>query len=184
MKTSMKIRDAVAIAQIYNESIAAGDCALVERLQTPTDILEWMASFNEREAILVLEEDNCILGWGIIKRYSEREGYRYTCETSVYLRRGRRGRGYGTMIKQALIERCRQYGYHHLVAKLFADNEASLKYNQKFGYELVGVQKEIGYKNGKWVDVAILQLLLPDESSNKGAPKNLPVDEAADLMPL
>ncbi|MEW6234404.1 MAG: N-acetyltransferase family protein [Candidatus Omnitrophota bacterium] len=178
----MIIRDAVpadaeAIAQIYNESIAAGDCALVERLQTSADILGWMASFNERETILVLEEDGCVLGWGIIKRYSEREGYRYTCETSVYLRRGQRGRGYGPMIKQALIERCRQYGYHHLVAKLFADNEACLKYNQKFGYELVGVQKEIGYKNGQWMDVAILQLLLPDESSNIDATKNLPAGE-------
>ena len=122
--------------------------------------------FHRRETILLLvtelEGGEHVLGWGVIKRYSDRRGYRFCCETSVYLRREMIGRGHGSRIKQALIERCKAYGYHHLVAKIFADNAVSLHYNQKFGYELVGIQKEIGYKNGHWQDVAILQLVLDD----------------------
>ena len=65
-------------------------------------------------------------------------------------------------MKTALIERCKTYGYHHLLARIFADNEASIEYNRRFGYELVGVQREIGFKDGHWQDVAILQLVLED----------------------
>ena len=61
-----------------------------------------------------------------------------------------------------MIERCRAYGYHHLVAKILADNTRSIEYNLRFGYERVGVQREIGFKNGHWQDVAILQLVLDD----------------------
>ncbi len=101
-----------------------------------------------------------IAGWGIIKKYSDRAGYRFCCETAVYLRRDLTGRGLGTRIKLALIERCRRYGYHHLVAKILAVNVASIEYNQKLGYELVGTQREIGYAGGRWQDVVILQLVL------------------------
>ncbi|MFQ5630895.1 MAG: GNAT family N-acetyltransferase [bacterium] len=71
-------------------------------------------------------------------------------------------KGYGSLIKKALVDRCKQYGYHHLVAKIFATNTASIEYNKKFGYEIVGRQKEIGIKNGRWQDSVIMQLVLPD----------------------
>ena len=103
-----------------------------------------------------------MLGWGIIKKYSDRHGYRFACETSVYLRHKHVRKGYGSSIKNALIERCKQYRYHHLVAKIFADNTASIEYNKKFGYEIVGRQKEIGFKNGRWQDVVIMQLVLSE----------------------
>ena len=159
-------KDISAIADIYNESIAVGDATMDGRPKTPQDILEWMRGFSKRETILLLESRHdsewIIVGWGIIKRYSDRHGYRFCCETAVYLRRDQTGRGYGTTMKKALIERCKYFRYHHLVAKIFADNTASIQYNLKLGYELVGTQREIGWKNESWTDVTILQLVLDD----------------------
>ena len=40
-----------------------------------------------------------------------------------------------------------------------ARNKVSIHYNQKLGYELVGIQKQIGFTDGEWVDVAILHLV-------------------------
>ncbi|RMI06650.1 MAG: N-acetyltransferase family protein [Calditrichaeota bacterium] len=154
--------DAPVIADIYNESIAAGDATMDDDPKTPEYFRQLMAGFNKREAILVMEVEGKVIGWGIIKRYSDRSGYRFCCETSVYLYRSQVGKGYGTRLKKALIERCREYGYHHLVAKIFADNRASIEYNRKLGYEMVGIQKEIGFKNGHWQDIAIMQLVLKD----------------------
>ncbi len=156
--------DAAAIAEIYNQSVAAGDATMDEEPWTAESVRRKLAGFNDRETILVLAVGSSLAGWGIIKRYSDRRGYRFCCETAVYLQRDRVGRGFGTRIKKALIERCREYGYHHLVAKIFANNRASIEYNLKLGYEIVGTQKEIGFRNGRWQDVTILQLLL-DESS-------------------
>ena len=133
-----------------------------QELKSPEDFQRQMAAFSPREAILLLGRGDEALGWGIIKKYSDRMGYRFACETAVYLRRDLTGRGLGTRIKLGLIERCRRYGYHHLVAKIFADNVASVEYNKKLGYEVVGIQKEIGYTSGRWQDIVILQLVLED----------------------
>lgn len=161
-------KDAAAIAKIYNESIAVGDATMDGVDKTAGDIQSWLDGFSKRETILVLVEpvddalSEQVVGWGIIKRYSDRFGYRFCCETAVYLRRDQVGRGLGTRMKKALIERCKAYGYHHLVAKIFADNQASIQYNLRLGYEMVGTQREIGWKNGQWQDVTILQLILSD----------------------
>ncbi|MCG8605695.1 N-acetyltransferase family protein [bacterium] len=155
-------KDAPAVAQIYNESIRAGNATMDDEQKSAADILTWVQGFNDREAILVLKAEDETLAWGIIKRYSDRGGYRFACETAVYVKHRYKGKRLGSKIKTALIERCKQYGYHHLVAKIFADNEASIEYNRKFGYEVVGRQKEIGFKNGKWQDVVIMQLVLRD----------------------
>ena len=152
--------DAAAIAAIYNQSIARGDATMDEQPWTADIVRSKMAGFTDREGFIVLEEGAQLLGWGVYKRYSDRTGYRFAGETATYLDRSHTGRGLGTVLKRALIERCRQQGYHHLVARVFADNTASIAYNQRLGYEIVGVQREIGFRNGRWVDVMLLQLLL------------------------
>ncbi len=60
------------------------------------------------------------------------------------------------------IEKVQAFGYHHVVAKILVTNPQSIKFHQRFGFEMVGIQKEIGYYRGKWLDVAIMQLIFPD----------------------
>jgi L-amino acid N-acyltransferase YncA len=152
--------DAAAIAAIYSESVARGDATMDEEPWTTAQVEAQMAAQDAREGFLVLEQDGAVLGWGVFKRYSPRAGYRFAGETATYLRRDQTGRGHGTRLKRALIARCRDAGYHHLVARVAADNAASIAYNLRLGYEVVGVQRQIGYRDGRWLDVTILQLLL------------------------
>lgn len=152
--------DAEIIADIYNEHITAGFSTMDEILKSESDIINWFNGFNDRELILLLQDEKEVFGWGIIKRYSDRKGYDVACETAVYLRSDKTGQSFGGMMKKALIEKCRQLKYHHLVAKIFSENYASIRYNEKLGYEIVGIQKEIGFKRGKWLDVTIMQLIL------------------------
>ncbi len=101
---------------------------------------------------------------------SDRLACSVACETAVYLRRALRRRGLGTLLKRHIIEKCRNLGYHHLVAKILANNEPSIAYNMRLGYELVGVQREIGWLDGHWQDVAILQLVLDDVPPDAAEP--------------
>ncbi len=157
-----------AIAHIYNEYVGAANATTEETPKTAADIAQWCGAFNQREGLYVLllggqpqpQTTQKVAGWGIIKRYSNREGYRYTCETAIYLTEAMQGMGYGTQMKHFLIEECRAMGYHHLVAKILASNHASIQYNLKLGYTLVGTQKEVSYLNGAWHDVVIMQKLL------------------------
>ncbi|MEO0557838.1 MAG: N-acetyltransferase family protein [Bacteroidota bacterium] len=161
--------DAGAIAAIYNETIAVRDATMVDEPQSGDGIRAQMAGHSEREGYLLLERDEEIIGWGVIKHFGEGDAYRFTGETSVFLRRDQVRKGYGTVLKRALIKRCRAHGYHHLVARVWATNEASIAYNQQFGYEVVGIQREIGHMNGRWQDVALMQLLLNGDRSTPDA---------------
>ncbi len=152
--------DFEAIATIYNEYILRGNSTLEEEIHRAEHIGQWVEKFNEWERLYVLKREESIIGWGIIKRYSDRAGYRFAAETAVFLAETELRKGYGSKMKQFLIEASKALGYHHLVAKIFASNEASMEYNRKLGYELVGIQKEIGYKNGKWQDIAIMQYVI------------------------
>lgn len=168
--------DAEAIAAIYNATVDAGDASMDEAHRAAADVRRRLAELGRREAVLVLEEwapgaAARVVGWGTLERYSPRAGYRFAAETAVYLRRNRVRRGLGTRVKRALIERARELGVHHLVAKVLSANRASVEYNLRLGYEIVGVQREIGWRNGQRLDVTILQLVLdPDRAGELDRP--------------
>ena len=148
------------IADIYNEHIIQHYCTMELNLQTANDIESWVNDFNDRERLYVLKKEEQVIGWGIIKKYSIRLGYYHACEISIYLQKTATGNGYGPMFKKFLIEECKALNYHHIVSKVWANNRASVRYNQKSGFTIVGTQKEIGYIDGKWIDVVIMQYLI------------------------
>jgi phosphinothricin acetyltransferase len=148
------------IASIYNEYIVLGNATMQDSLYDAKKIQSWVNDFNDRERLYVLKEADAIIGWGIIKKYSEREGYRFACETAVYLTQSKLRKGFGSLMKKYLIAQCKSLNYRHLVAKIFATNVASIEYNLKLGYTIVGRQQFIGYKHDKWVDVVVMQYLI------------------------
>ena len=171
MNKNLSIRDATlddeaVIAEIYNESIREGGATMDLALKTPDDIRKYIKGFGERETYMLLtRDDGYVVGWGVIKRFREGPAYQHCCETSVYLRHSEIRKGYGSYLKRAMIERCKAYGYHHIVARIWATNAASIEYNRRFGYELVGIQKEIGFVDGQWQDVALMQLVLDEDDA-------------------
>ncbi|MGK7925734.1 MAG: N-acetyltransferase family protein [Spirulina sp.] len=154
--------DFPAIASIYNESIAAKNTTMDTEFFSAERVRALVEKFGDRETILALQKQDRTIGWGIIKRYSERSGYRVCCETSIYLSLTETGQGYGTHLQTHLLQQVKEFGYHHVVAKILACNQKSVAFHQRFGFELVGIQKEIGYLNGSWHDIAIMQLILPE----------------------
>jgi len=124
------------------------------------DIKKIAQKMGDRETYLVAELASKVIGWGIIKRYSDRPGYAPCCETSVYLTYSAAGHGYGKVLQTALIEKVKHLGYHHIVAKILAANPGSVRFHERIGFETVGIQKEIGCINGIWHDVVIMQYLI------------------------
>ena len=153
-----------AIASIYNEAIAHGGITMDGHTQTTEHVRAIVQKMTDREIILVGEVDDLVIGWGIVKRYSDRLGYHVCCETSIYLTFSAKGKGYGKQLQITLMEQVRQFGYHHIVAKILTANQGSVRFHQQFGFETVGVQKEIGFIDGTWHDVVIMQCILPEVS--------------------
>ena len=154
-------QDYPAIASIYNEAIAHGGITMDDRPYDGDDIQKNVDKMGDREALVVGCIGDRVVGWGIIKRYSDRIGYQVCCETSIYLSFSETGKGYGHLIQQTLLTKVAALGYHHVVAKIGATNHGSIRFHERFGFTLVGIQKEIGCIRGVWHDVAILQYLVP-----------------------
>lgn len=154
----VKPKDFDRVAHIYNQYL--GTATLYT---TPTDATyfqQLIASFDQREALWVVEEDGKVVGWGKLSKYSYKYGYRFACETSIFLDKNNLGKKLGSPFQQYLIEQAKVLEYKHICAKIMAVNTRSIEFHKKFGFEVVGIQKQIGYAHNQWHDVAILQLIL------------------------
>jgi phosphinothricin acetyltransferase len=158
-----QLMDCARLAEIYNQYLGITTFDLTPK--SADHFQQTLISLSAKEKMYTawLPTDRSreqIIGWGAIKKYSEREGYRFTCETSVYLDGAYRKQGFGTQMKKCLIEQCRTLGYRYLVAKVLARNQHSIDYNVKLGYRVVGTQKRIGQVQGEWLDVVIMEYWL------------------------
>jgi len=152
--------DYKTIADIYNESISLGNATMEREFHNETHISAWEKKINDRERLYSLKENNIVIGWGVIKKYSDREGYKFACETAIYITDTKLRKGYGSKLKLFLIEEAKKMNYNHIVAKIFANNTASINYNLKIGYTIVGRQSRIGFLKGEWLDMVIMQYVM------------------------
>ncbi len=154
--------DASSIAEIYSESILMRDSTMVMDVVSPEDMRQKLAHLDERETVLVAETEGYLAGWGIVKYYSDRPGYRLACETSLFVRRSLTGKGIGSAIQERLMKSARNSGFHHVLVRIWTQNGHSIAMHEKFGFTTVGVQKEIGHVDGNWIDVTVMQCLLSE----------------------
>ena len=96
--------------------------------------------------------------------------YRFSCEVSVYVERGRRRTGSGRLLYEALLERLVARGYRMAVAGMTLPNEESAGLHRAMGFESVGVYRRIGWKFGAWHDVAWMQRAIGVEGDPPPAP--------------
>lgn len=155
---SAQSNDTLDIAGIYNQHIALGGSTFDTQPWTQ-ELVSKLLGFGSPDAWFVAIESDRVIGWASVRRYSLRMGYRFTSETAIYLDPTVTGRGVGHQLQDRVNSHCQESKIHHAVAKVITDNERSMKFHLKAGYELVGIQKEIGNMNGDWIDVAILQKL-------------------------
>jgi phosphinothricin acetyltransferase len=101
-----------------------------------------------------------VLGFGSLSPFRERSGYSATAEDSVYVDRAQRGRGIGRAILAELLVLASAHGFHSVIARIAGHNETSIGLHTAAGFELVGVEREVGRKHRQWLDVVELQRLL------------------------
>ena len=154
--------DAAACAAIYAPYVT--DTTISFETQPPgaDEMARRIAKAQRSHAFLVLEDDGQVLGYAYGVPYRPRPAYRWSCEVSVYLEPGQRGRGGGRRLYEALLARLTERGYRMAVAGVTQPNEASLRLHRALGFEVVGTYARVGWKLGDWRDVTRLQLPLGD----------------------
>ena len=54
----------------------------------------------------------------------------------------------------------RDHGFHVVVARIVGGHEASIALHARCGFEHVGVEREVGRKFHRWLDVVVMQRML------------------------
>ena len=153
--------DAESIRRIYNVEVLGSTATFDLRARTVEEQAAWMVEHQGTYPVVVaVDDEGVVLGFGSLSTYRDRPSYATTVENSVYVDEGRRGRGVGRVLLEELVRLGTLHGFHSMIARVGGGNAASIALHEACGFELVGVEKEIGRKFNRWLDVAVLQLML------------------------
>ena len=152
--------DAAATAAIYNAEVLGSRVTFDLVTRTFEEQAEWLDARSGALEVVVAEIDGEVVGFASLSAYRERAAYRTTVEDSIYVHADHRGAGVGRALLEEIVSVARERGFHAVIARIVADHAASIRLHAAIGFQHVGIEREVGRKFGRWLDVAVMQLLL------------------------
>lgn len=153
-------RDAEGVRTIYNHYVTNSTALFDLVPRTLDEQLQWIDEHSGGHPAVVAELGGTIVGFGSLSTFRARPAYATTVEDSVYLLDGHRGRGIGRRILEELLRLAAAHGFHSVIARITGENDASIALHAACGFELVGIEREVGRKFGQWLDVVEMQRML------------------------
>ena len=153
--------DAASIAEIYNQGIEDRVATYETKRRSAEDQQAWLQAIAGRYPAVVAQIDGEITGWAGSIPYRDRECYRGIGEFSMYVHRDWRRRGVGDLLLAGLISEAQRLGLWKLLSRIFPFNEASRALCRKHGFREVGVYEKHARLDGRWLDVVIVERLIP-----------------------
>jgi phosphinothricin acetyltransferase len=163
--------DAAAISEIYNYYIENTAITFEEEKLTPSEMESRIKKISAKFPYIVWEEsfgtEREVTGYAYINTWKERAAYCYSVEDSIYLKNGREGRGIGKALLKRLLEEADKTSIHAVVAGITLPNEKSIGLHEAFGFKKIAQFEEIGFKQGRWLDVAYWELVLANNKKGE-----------------
>jgi L-amino acid N-acyltransferase YncA len=155
--------DITAITDIYNEAILTTDATFDTEIKTIESQKEWFGNHGSRNPVIVAENETKVIGWASLSKWSDRRAYSDTAEISVYVKDGYRGQGAGRQLIKRIVQAGAEAGLHTIISRIIAGNDESIHLHEIFGFEHIGVMKEVGIKFGRLLDVVLMQKIYTDK---------------------
>ncbi len=121
----------------------------------------------------LLLENGELLGYVYASQHRERAAYRWSVDTTVYVRQGAQRKGVGRALYASLLSMLPLQGYINAYAGVTLPNPGSVGLHEAMGFQQVGVYKDVGFKCGAWHDVAWFQRPLQARPAEPPAPRSL-----------
>ena len=152
--------DLPQITAIWNHEVLWTDATTDTEPRDDGPAREWLERHPASYPIVVAATGDAVLAFGSLSPYRPKPAFARTVEDSVYVERGHRRAGLGGLILAELIRRARAHGHHSMVARVTSGNDASIRLHARHGFGIVGVEREVAFKLGRWHDVTVMQLPL------------------------
>ncbi len=152
--------DSEPILAIYNEAVLRSTATFDLVPRTEEEQAQWMAEHQGPHPAIVATVDAVTVAFATLSPYRDKHAYATTVENSVYVDADHRGQGIGRALLEELIRLAGRHGFHAIIARIGENNVASIGLHEECGFDLVGVEREVGRKFNRWLDVSVLQRLL------------------------
>lgn len=160
--------DLEAINRIYNHEIEHGTATWDIEPWTMERRKEWWAGHSDpMQPVLVAERDGRVIGFAYLTYVSQKYGWRFTREDTIYIDESCRGQGIGGLLLTAILDAARAMGARSIMASITSTNDVSIRLHQQFGFEVMGTWPNAGYKFGRWMDTTYLLLDLGEPERGK-----------------
>ncbi len=160
--------DAAAIAAIYAPFVLSGTVSfetdapdtrqMRTRMAASGGLYPWLVATNGDP------EGGGVLAYAYASQFRDRPAYRYVVETSIYVAGAVQGQGAGRLLYEALIDTLRVQGFTQAIGAIALPNDGSIRLHEAVGFRRAGVYREVGYKQGQWIDVGFWQCELNEPS--------------------
>jgi len=166
MQDTTTIRQAVAadvdaICRIYNHYVLESTVTFEEQAVSSVDMSRRIAeTISAALPWLVTEQAGDVKGYACASNWKARSAYRHSTETTIYLAPDALGRGLGTRLYQALLDRLADGGRHVAIGGIALPNDASIALHQRLGFRKVAHFCEVGFKFERWIDTTYWQRML------------------------
>lgn len=114
-----------------------------------------------------------LLGYAYCGAFSARAAYARSAETTIYVRRGERGRGIGRKLYEMLEDAAKSQNILNLYADVaYTDAEdeyltfGSIRFHERMGWRAAGKFTRCGCKFGRWYNVARLEKIIGEHDTN------------------
>src|ERR1019366_4372035 len=162
--------DAAVLCEIYNVEVAERSVTFDLVPRTLDDQHRWIERHTGAHlALVAIDADpalgepgargETVVGFASLSAFRDRPAYSTSVEDSVYVHRSARGRGVGRLLLAELLDAARDAGFHAVIGRIVGQNEISIRLHESCGFELVGIEREVGRKHGRWLDVVEMQRL-------------------------
>lgn len=154
------VHDADAIRSIYNVEVTTSTVTFDIAPRSLDEQRAWLATRNGAYAVIVAEDGDEVVGFASLSRYREKAAYSTSVEDSIYVHRDHQGKGVGKLLLAELVDVAVTHGFHAMFARIVGGHEASIRLHRSFGFEVVGTEREVGRKFGRWLDIVLMERLL------------------------
>ncbi len=151
--------DAPAIAALWSGMIRETLFTFTSIEKSPAEILAMIKA--RPDAFWITEMEGQLAGFMTFGSFRAGPGYAHTVEHSVVVAEKAQGRGVAAALMARGEEAAAALGHHAMVAGISGANPRAVRFHESLGYGHVGRLPQVGRKQGRWLDLILMQKILP-----------------------
>ncbi len=157
---SATVVDADVLVEIYNHYVRTSSVTFDLDPWSTDDMAHKIEAVAELGMpFLVAELAGELVGYAYLSMWREKRAYQTTMENTLYVRNDVRGKGYGRLLLDAVVQDGVEVGVREVVAVIANTPDAvpSIRLHEKAGFVSVGAMDRVGRKFDEWIGVVMMQ---------------------------